>query len=156
MKKQTHLNLGWPEGKYFFSKYAYCDTYIDEISIISIYHAALFWMIFKTLPLLLSPLVWTGLKTLHCCSLSQHCSSCFIDVFTRTKGTGWGSSNRSWHSCMPRTIPIAQGVMMPSLFVFQWCHLITTEKKEGRLTLFFTGVAFKINPLQSCCGIYNT
>ncbi len=47
VKKQTHLILGWPEGKYFLSKYAYCDTYIDDISIISIYQAALFWMILK-------------------------------------------------------------------------------------------------------------
>lgn len=58
-------------------------------------------------------------------------SCCFIDVFVRMKGTGWGSPNRSWHSCMPRTIPTAPSTMMLSLFVFQWCHLITTEK-EGR------------------------
>ncbi len=91
-----HLFKSWiPWGWVLFSKYSNCNTYIDDISIILLYHAALFWMIFKTLPLLLSPLVWTGLKALHCCSSPRIAAAVLLMYVLRTKGTGWGSPNRS-------------------------------------------------------------
>lgn len=54
----------------------------------------------------------------------------FIAVFVRTKRIGW-IAQLQLRSCIPWTIPIACNVIMPLLFVFQWCHRIT-EKTEGR------------------------